>query len=683
MTWVFTPFVGMYLISGIIAIYVAFLASRKLNIPGAGALVLWMCAVTQWNIATAMEIGAPDLAQKILWAKIGYLGAISTPTLFLIFALDYSRQTRWLTRRNISMLFAILVIWMAIVVTNDWHHLIWTGFTPSPAGSNLIIYEHGVGFYILAAYAFLISMFGIALLLISLREARQLYRPQMGFILLSCLFPITASILYGLRLVLPGLDLTPLSFSFSGGFLSLSITRYHLFDLVPIARHWVIEEMSDGFIIFDAQHRLVDINPAAEHLLGIDAKKTIGEPAKKILSKWPTLLQRYHEINQSQAEIILEGNPPKHFDLRMTPLFEQNKKLAGRLIVFRDVTNHKETEAKLAQYAEEMSIINRINLAITSGLELDSVLRTLNEQCSQVVPIDIFYVALYEPATALVNIPLYYENGQYQSGSPRDIHDRPGIIGHVIKSRKTLYLHDSMQHVTRPLVQPDSETRKPTNSYVGIPLTVREQVVGVMSIQSYLRDAYSKDQIRLLEGIAIQAAIAIENARLYSEEQPLAIIDELTGIYNFRGLKELGAREVERARRFSHPLSIIFFDIDDFRKFNNTYSHSTGNIVLKTVVQHCRTVLRSVDVFTRFGGDEFVALLPETDLAGAEAISRRLAEGIALTPVDTSYGNLSVTVSIGVASLVSDTMDLGGLIDRANQAERQAKNEHKSIVVIS
>jgi len=207
--------------------------------------------------------------------------------------------------------------------------------------------------------------------------------------------------------------------------------------------------------------------------------------------------------------------------------------------------------------------------------------------------------------------------------------------------------------------------------------------VGVLSIQSYRPKAYREDQIHMLERISVHAAIAIENIRLYSEMQLLANIDELTGIYNYRGLLELGAREVERARRFSHPLSLLFFDVDDFRLFNNRYGHTTGNNVLQTVAQHARSVLRSVDVFARFGGDEFVALLPETDLAGAEVIAHRLSEEIAAASIHTSFGSLNVTVSIGVASLVSNTPDLSALIERANQAERQAKLSRKSIVASS
>jgi diguanylate cyclase (GGDEF)-like protein len=212
---------------------------------------------------------------------------------------------------------------------------------------------------------------------------------------------------------------------------------------------------------------------------------------------------------------------------------------------------------------------------------------------------------------------------------------------------------------------------------------LRERVIGVISIQNYRADAYTEDHIRILERIAIQAAIAIENARLYAEVQRLTIIDELTGIYNYRGLLELGAREVERAHRFNRPLSVLFFDIDDFRNFNNTYNHSTGNIILKAVSERCRSILRTVDVLTRYGGDEFVALLPETDIAGAEGVARRMAEEIAAYKIATPFGELGVTISIGVTALSKEKPHLSALIDRANHAEHQAKQGQKGIVVVA
>jgi len=326
------------------------------------------------------------------------------------------------------------------------------------------------------------------------------------------------------------------------------------------------------------------------------------------------------------------------------------------------------------RHVEQLGIINRISLAITSGLDMDHVLKTLHEQCQQVAPSDVFYVALYDEASSLINIPLYYENGQYQAGPSRDIQDHPGTLGNVIQARRTLYLHKQFDPETHPS-RTTTGLRRPCRSYVGIPLTLRERVVGVMVVQSYKPNAYTEDDLRTLETIALQAAIAIENARLYSEEQRLAIIDELTGMYNYRGLLALGRREIDRARRFNRSLSALFFDIDGFRNFNNQYSHTTGNLVLKAVAKHCLTSMRSVDLGSRFGGDEFVILLPETTIETARKAAERLQMEIASTRVKTEHGELSVTISIGVAQLTDDIPDLGTLIDRANQAEHKAKEK--------
>ena len=244
------------------------------------------------------------------------------------------------------------------------------------------------------------------------------------------------------------------------------------------------------------------------------------------------------------------------------------------------MTRYRQTEDQLARQNEELKIIERINLAITAGLDMQQTIKTLHEQCSHVAPIDLFYVALYDEERSLITIPLHYQRGHYQTGTLRDINERPGTIGNVIHTRQTLYLHDNKNPVTGPL-NPNMEMEKRAKSYIGIPLMVRDKVVGVMSIQSYRPNAYRQEQIHMLERISVHAAIAIENARLYAEEQRLAIIDELTGIYNYRGLKELGAREVERARRFNHPLSLLFFDIDDFRSFNN-------NTVTPPAISSCR-----------------------------------------------------------------------------------------------
>jgi diguanylate cyclase (GGDEF)-like protein len=682
MNWDYTIYAFVLHVTTIISLGVVILLSRRRNAPGKAYLILLLIAVTEWSFSSGMEAASVGLAQKILWAKLEYLGAVSTPTLFMVFTFGYRQMTRFLSRRYFLLYSVIPLSALILALTNDWHSLIWNSFTPSLTEPNTIIYGHGAGYYALIAYDYVVVLIAMGVLLQAWLQSKTPYRQRAGIILISAIFPVSSGLAYTLGLnLLPGLDITPISFLATGIILAFGVTRFNLFDLTPIARHVLIENMNDGILVVDAKDRIADINPPAENILAAKAVDVLGLPISDVLQTWGPLLKSIRDTGELQAEIVSKEAPPRYHDLLVKSLFNENNKLIGRLFAFRDVTKYRQAETKLSRQNEELRIIERINLAITDGLDMIQTIKTLHEQCSRMVPIDLFYVALYNDKSALVTVPLHYERGHYQTGTLRDINERPGTIGRVIQTRQTLYLHDNIASVTAPL-NPSMLSENHARSYVGIPLMVRDKVVGVLSIQSYRPNAYREDQIRMLERISVHAAIALENSRLYSEVQRLAIIDELTGIYNYRGLMELGAREVERARRFNHPLSIIFFDIDEFRQFNNKYGHSTGNIVLQMVVQNCRTVLRAVDVFTRFGGDEFVAILPETDISGAESIAHRLSEAIAASTATTSDGKLKVSVSIGVAVLAEDTPDLKSLIDRANLAERQAKDGRRSIVTI-
>jgi diguanylate cyclase (GGDEF)-like protein/PAS domain S-box-containing protein len=683
MTWDYTPYAAIFHITAVISVGIALLLSRRRSAPGTDALMLLMFAVAEWSFAAGMEAATVGIAQKILWAKIEYLGAVSSPTLFMVFTLEFRQLTRFLTPRYLLLYSVIPLAALAVTMTNDWHGLIWNSFTLSLTEPNSLIYGHGVGYYVLIGYDYAIVLLGMTVMLRAWSQSKQPYRRQIAIILISSIFPFISGLAYTLGLdYFPGLDITPISFLITGLILALGVIQFGLFDLAPIARHLLIENMNDGILVLDSKDRIVDINPMAESIIAASSSSVLGQPISEVLASWGSFLQRIEETSEPQIEILSREKPARYYDLHVKSMFNKNNELRGRLFAFRDVTRYRLTEDKLSRQNEELKIIERIDLAITSGLDMQQTIKTLHEQCSHVAPIDLFYVALYDEERSLITVPLYYERGHYQTGTLRDINERPGTIGKVIRTRQTLYQQDNIPAVTAPL-NPNINMEKRARTYVGIPLMVRDKVVGVMSIQSYRPNAYREHQIHMLERISVHAAIAIENARLYSEEQRLAIIDDLTGIYNYRGLKELGAREVERARRFNHSLSLLFFDIDDFRSFNNKYSHATGNIILQTLVQRCRNILRSVDVFTRFGGDEFVALLPETDLASAEAVARRLVDEMAAAKIPTPHGDLSVTVSIGLTTLTDTTVDLADLIDRANHAEHQAKQGQKSIVAIA
>ncbi|MFN2235283.1 MAG: diguanylate cyclase, partial [Anaerolineales bacterium] len=211
-----------------------------------------------------------------------------------------------------------------------------------------------------------------------------------------------------------------------------------------------------------------------------------------------------------------------------------------------------------------------------------------------------------------------------------------------------------------------------------------KQVFGIVELYGkagYV--AFTEEEIELAESLVAQAASAIENARLYSEVQRLAIIDELTGLYNRRGFFEIGEREWARANRLERPLAALFLDIDHFKQFNDTYSYAVGDQVLRLLADCLRDNLRKVDIAGRYGGEEFVVLLPETGMIVAKDVAERLRIAVNSTRVTSDFEDLSITVSVGVCQKTPDLTDLDSLISRAGEALKHAKNLGRNQVIIS
>ncbi len=170
-------------------------------------------------------------------------------------------------------------------------------------------------------------------------------------------------------------------------------------------------------------------------------------------------------------------------------------------------------------FNEEASTLFQVGAAITSGLTMNQVLRSILEECRRVLPVDTLYVAIYDAESGQCEIPLFYDLGVYRSLGVIDIHNRPSLTREVIEGRQTLYLpdtHDPEVMGTRVALK---VADAPTRTYLGVPMIMRGQVVGMLSIQSVEVDAYTAEQICLLEIIAMQAAVAVENARLYEAAQ--------------------------------------------------------------------------------------------------------------------------------------------------------------------
>jgi PAS domain S-box-containing protein len=346
MSFDFPPFAIAYVFTAGVSIVVAYLAWRRRSTPGGLSIALLMLGVTEWALTAALEIGSVGEAAKLFWSKIEYVGTVSSSVLFLIFALQYTRQEKWLTRRNVVLLWVIPLITLVMAATNEMHHWIWSRTEPSPVGNNLLVYHHGPWFWVNAAYAYACIIVGIIALIRVIVRSPNVYRQQASAMLASALVPFLGNVIYLFVNPIPGFDVTPIAFALTGGFVSWSMFRYHLLDLVPVARDVLIESLTDGVLVLDAQNRIADINPAAQQLVGVSAA-VIGQHAETALAGWPELARLCCEPQETLAEISTGDEILRYLELRTSFLRDRRGQLTGRLLVLHDITERKDTENRL------------------------------------------------------------------------------------------------------------------------------------------------------------------------------------------------------------------------------------------------------------------------------------------------------------------------------------------------
>jgi diguanylate cyclase (GGDEF)-like protein len=194
--------------------------------------------------------------------------------------------------------------------------------------------------------------------------------------------------------------------------------------------------------------------------------------------------------------------------------------------------------------------------------------------------------------------------------------------------------------------------------------------------------AFSREEEELLEYLAGQAVVSIENASLHETVERQAVTDELTGLANLRAFTSILDRELERSRRFETPLGLVMVDIDDFKQVNDSYGHQQGDEVLAQVAGVLRDLSRDLDAPARYGGEELAVVLPQTDADGAALLAERMREAVEALQIPRvrGRGTLSVTASFGVASVPDAAADPGGLIAAADAALYEAKRAGKNRV---
>jgi diguanylate cyclase (GGDEF)-like protein/PAS domain S-box-containing protein len=525
------PYVVVLVVSALTTLAASIIIKRR-DVPGSTALGGVLLSAFVWSGAYAISWSLVGLHEKVIWLKIMYLGVGAIPGLFLIFILKITHNDIWLTPRNLFLLSVEPII--LIMLTWFDMRLVFGRVELGLLGGFTVLHiERGPGFWMNLFYSYVIILLAFYLLGISSLHANLFFKRQYLIILFGSLIPLAASILTQMNYEeLADLDVTPVSFAISSILYAYAILRHQFMDLLPVARGHLIESMSDGILVLDEHSRIVDINPAMSNFLEDEPTSLIGQPVAVVLELWGQQTEQLLNGMETRTELKIPKKPFRYLDLRITPLYDDNHKMNGRLMVFRDITDRKEVEKDLRRAMDRL----------------------------------------------------------------------------------------------------------------------QTQLIEIGVLQSQLREQ--------------------------------AIRDVLTNLFNRRYLEETLERELARATRESYPLCVIMMDLDYFKEVNDTYGHEAGDVVLKTLAETVTRQSRHGDFVCRFGGEEFVLVMPNIGIEKARERAEDLHRIIDALNIPYGRFNLTTTISMGIAWYPAHGKTKEQLLRSADMAMYVAKNTGRNRVIV-
>jgi signal transduction histidine kinase len=360
MTWQITYVTWIHVVTAIISLQLVFTVYNMKKIRGRVPFIRMMALAALWSFILSFESAAPSIAEKVSWSQFEYFANMGIPLMFLQLVLSYNFDDSSFLKRYFWLLWIVPVVTIFLVFTNQYHQLIWTGFAWSTVGTNILVYHHGIAFFIAMAYSLGLIFIANILLVFFIRQRPGYYKSRAWLLLAGTIFPLLTGLGYTLGLSpVEGLDISPMGILIAGLIFFWGISRGQLFDIVPFSHHLMIEKMSDGVIILDDRNFIMDVSPVAMKALHIGEKIT-GQKVGMVL---PILLPAVEGAGREEEfrnEIMVEIPDTRWFEVTRYPLKEDKDKFLGSMLILHDVTHRKRTQLQLQKLAEELTELNNM-----------------------------------------------------------------------------------------------------------------------------------------------------------------------------------------------------------------------------------------------------------------------------------------------------------------------------------
>lgn len=528
-------FATVLILNAVVALLIAVLLSRRLPAPGRNAMLWMLVGLSIWAFCYAMITLSVSLETKRLWLKFENIGILTVPVFWFLFTVQYTRLDKWLNRFTGMLVFVIPLVSLILLFSERWFHFYYSSVQPISESGGPLFIERGPWYLISLVYSYLLNLTGMGLLIWQFIGYRNIYREQMAILIGAVLIPLVTNIFYQImsRMNFPSyiaVDLTPISFTVTAYLISMGVFGLRLLDLIPIARHRVLEHIPEMVVVVDAHDRVLDANRTAQLWLSKSLDEIVGKDPLEVFTGWTQLINRFLIADETHEEIQIPGDPPRTLELNVSPLYNRFNVLEGRIIVAHDVTERKWLENDL-KYANE---------ALTRQLEEIELLRDELEQ--------------------------------------------------------------------------------------------------------------------------------------------QAIRDPLTDVFNRRYMTEFLEKEIARADRENVPVSVVLMDLDKFKQYNDSYGHKCGDEILKAFANFLVEHTRRGDVICRYGGEEFVILMPNATSEISYERADTWRQDFSETPIDYEGIRFSITFSAGIATFPQHGHTSDAILQAADKALYKSKDAGRNRV---
>ncbi len=328
---------------------------RRRTSPGAIWFALLMFSTFVWALGYFFELNSTSYVVAQFWSKVQYLTVPGAVIIWLVLVLTYTGQEKYITPRNLAFLFFIPAATIVLAWTNDYHQWLW--INPRLAADvpfNTVIFEHGWWYWVNTGYIYAVFVLSAIILIVSYSRSIALYRRQIMVLLIFSGIVFLSNVVYVFGNITAGYNISPITFSVGGIVVAWGLFRYRIFNVMPIAADLVVDTILDAVIVVSAENRILNMNPAAERLLGYTLTDALGLPIETLTGNWDKLAPFFQTESYKHDEVaLILQQTPRVINWHVTPIFGRDGYLNARLVVLRDVTERKKAEQALVEARDQ------------------------------------------------------------------------------------------------------------------------------------------------------------------------------------------------------------------------------------------------------------------------------------------------------------------------------------------